>query len=267
MPPIDVDICDGSARCVGLKQPTRRDVSLAIRRFLIPSLTAALLVPVFCALGFWQLQRAHEKRALQAEYDRRATQPPVVLGTAQRTADEVQFFRVRADGIFETEYQVLWDNRIHHGVVGFHVITPFHIAGGETRVLVNRGWVPAGASRRDLPPTGTPRGTVTIRGVAVVPRREFGLGELDALNRSRVTVWQHLDLPRYAKEVGWSMLPIVVLLDPQSPGGFVREWARLDVGAAVHQGYAFQWFMLAAAVVVLYVVLLVRARRRAASIS
>jgi surfeit locus 1 family protein len=242
-------------------------VPLAIRNFLLPSLAALLLIPVFCALGFWQLQRAHEKRALQAEYDQRATRPPIVLGTERRAADDVQFFRVQADGVYETEYQVLWDNRIHRGVAGYHVMTPFRIAGGDTRVLVNRGWVPAGPSRRDLPGIDAPREPVTIHGIAVVPRPEFGLGELDALSRSRVTVWQHLDFTRYVKKVGWSMQPIVVLLDPQSPGGFVREWARLDVGAAVHQGYAVQWFTLAVAVVVLYLVLLVRARRHTPPLS
>ena len=233
-----------------------------IRTFVLPSLAALLLVPILCALGFWQLHRAQEKRALQAEYDQRATRPPIVLGTALRAADDVQFFRVQANGVYEPEYQVLWDNRIHHGVVGYFVMTPFRIAGGETRVLVNRGWTPAGPSRSDLPATDVPRESVVISGVAVVPRPEFGLGELDALNRFGVAVWQHLDLARYAKETGWSMQPIVVLLDPQSPGGFVREWARLDIGAAVHQGYAFQWFMLAAAAVVIYGVLLTRAIRQ-----
>jgi len=75
-------------------------------------------------------------------------------------------------------------------------------------------------------------------------------------------VWQQLDLARYTNAVGWPMQPIVVLLDPQGPGGYLREWSRLDVGVAVHQGYAFQWFALAAAVIVLYGVLMVRAIRR-----
>jgi surfeit locus 1 family protein len=232
------------------------------RKILLPTLAALLLVPTFCALGFWQLDRAREKRALQAEYDRRATQTPVVLGAAPRSADALQFSRVQATGIYETDYQLLWDNRIHHGVAGYHVITPFHLAGGDTRVLVNRGWVPMGASRADLPAIDPPHGTVTIAGVAVVPRPEFTLGALDALKRSRATVWQQLDLARYADRVGWPMEPVVILLDPQSPGGFVCEWARLDVGAAVHQGYAFQWFMLAAVAVGVYVVMLVRALRR-----
>lgn len=235
---------------------------VALRRFVVPTLAALLLVPAFCALGFWQLNRAHEKRELQAEYDRRAAQPPIVLGAAPRSAGALQFSRVQATGVYETDYQLLWDNRIHRGVAGYHVITPFHIGGGDTRVLVNRGWVPMGASRADLPAVDPPHGTVTIGGVAVVPRPEFTLGALDPLERSRVTVWQQIDLARYTREVGWPMEPVVILLDPQSPGGFVREWARLDVGAAVHQGYAFQWFMLAVVVIGVYGVLLVRALRR-----
>jgi surfeit locus 1 family protein len=235
----------------------------AVRRFLIPTLAMLLLTPAFLALGFWQLGRAQEKRELQAQYDRRATEPPIVLGSELRRADALHFFRVQARGTYENAYRILWDNRIHHGVVGYHVITPFRIDGGDTRVLVNRGWVPLGPDRDHPPATKPPRGTVTITGVAVVPRPEFSLGELDQLSRTRMTVWQWIDLARYAKQTGWPLQPIVILLDPQSPGGYVREWARLDTGVAMHQGYAFQWFMLAAATLVLYVVLMVRTVRRA----
>lgn len=230
-------------------------------KFIVPTLAALLLIPLFCALGYWQLTRAEEKRALQAEYDRRASQPPIPLGAAVRSADELQFFRVRATGVYEAERQLLWDNRIHHGVAGYHVITPLRIAGSETRVLVNRGWVAAGAERERLPAIDPPAGEVTVTGTAVVPRAEFALGELDPLETTRPTIWQHLDLARYAAQSGWTLQPIVVLLDPDRVGGYVREWARLDAGIAVHQGYAFQWFALAAAVFVVYVLLLIRARR------
>lgn len=238
---------------------------LAVRRFLLPTLVMLILVPGFSALGFWQLGRAQEKRELQSQYDQRATQPPIVLGSELRPAESLHFFRVQAHGTYENQYQILWDNRIHHGAVGYHVITPFRIAGGETRVLVNRGWVPLGSDREHPPAIDPPRTAVTITGVAVVPRPEFSLGALDPLGRTSVTVWQWLDLGRYAKQTGWSLQPIVVLLDPQSPGGYVREWARLDTGVAMHQGYAFQWFMFAVATLVLYIVLMMRALRRSRS--
>lgn len=58
--------------------------------------------------------------------------------------------------------------------------------------------------------------------------------------------------------------PVVILLDPRSPaGGFTRDWTRLDAGIAVHRGYAFQWFMLAATLLALY--LFFGFRRRAVS--
>lgn len=232
------------------------------RNFLVPTLAVLLLVPLFCSLGYWQLARAQEKRVMQTEYDRRATQAPIELDAAPRSAETLQYFRVQASGVYDTAYQVLWDNRIHRGAAGYHVLTPLRIAGGEMRVLVNRGWVPVGSDRDDPPAIDPPGGAVTVSGVAVVPHGGFTLGEPDALERTGPTVWQQLDLARYAGQVEWPLQPIVILLDPESPGGYVREWARLDAGIAVHQGYAFQWFTLAATVLAVYVVLLVRAIRR-----
>jgi surfeit locus 1 family protein len=234
-----------------------------VRKRLLPAFAALIVIGIFCALGLWQLQRAEEKRALQAEYDRRALQAPVALSAAVLPAETLQFFRVEAKGYYATDYQLLLDNRVHHGVAGYHVLTPLRIAGSETRVLVNRGWVPLGADRAQLPAIDPPRGEVTVSGVAVLPRAGFSLGTPDPLRRDAVTTWQQLDLARYAAETHLALQPVVILLDPQSPaGGFVRDWARLDTGIAVHQGYAFQWFALAVTVIVLLVYWSVRASRR-----
>ena len=46
---------------------------------------------------------------------------------------------------------------------------------------------------------------------------------------------------------------MVLLLDKDQPGGFVREWNPVVVGPERHVGYAVQWFALAAALVILYV--------------
>jgi surfeit locus 1 family protein len=233
------------------------------RRLLVPTLAALVAIPLFCGLGAWQLERAAEKRALQAEYDRRAEQPPVPLTPETVPAEAVQFGPVVARGTYDSEYELLWDNRIHDGRPGYHVLTPLRIEGGRTRVLVNRGWVPADPDRERLPATDAPDGTVTVRGTAVVPHMGLVLGELDPLTRTEPTVWQQIDLERYAAQVDWPLQPVVILLDPESPGGYVREWARLDAGVAVHQGYAFQWFTLAVAVAVMYGAWLVRTWRRA----
>jgi surfeit locus 1 family protein len=69
-----------------------------------------------------------------------------------------------------------------------------------------------------------------------------------------------MEMTRYAAAVPFPVQPVVVLLDPDSAGGFTRDWSRLDAGISVHQGYAFQWFMLAAALASIYLFMSLRRR-------
>lgn len=233
---------------------------------LAPSLAVAVLLPLFLYLGYWQLQRADEKRALQAEYDARAAGPAIQVEPRLQSAEQLQFYRVVAKGYYEPDHMILIDNRVHQGLPGYDVITPLHLSGGDVRLLVNRGWIPLGADRAHLPVIETPKGLVEVTGVATVPAdKVFTLGTPEPLSRGWQEVWQNMDMKRYRAAVPFPVQPVVVLLDPQSPaGGFTREWARLDAGIGVHEGYAFQWFMMAAALVVIY---LFMGRRRALAAS
>lgn len=221
------------------------------------------LCTLFVVLGFWQLDRAQQKRAVQAAYDARLSDARVQIEPRLQAADNLRFYRVVAEGTYEPTYQILIDNRVQNGRVGYHVITPLRIRGSDVRVLVNRGWVPLGQSREVLPPAPAPAGLQKVTGVATVPRdKVFTLGETEPLGDAWAPLWQHMDMKRYAEAVPFPLQPVVVLLDPDSAaGGFERQWLRLDAGIAVHQGYAFQWFMLAATLLVIYVVIGVRAAR------
>ncbi len=233
------------------------------RPTLFPSVLVAILVPALLYLGYWQLQRADEKRLLQAEYDTRASGAVVQVEPQAQRLEQLQFYRVIAKGHFESEYQVLIDNRVHHGRAGYHVITPLKLQGGNIRLLVNRGWVPVGDDRQQLPFIDTPEGLQEVTGVATVPSENvFTLAKPDSLNRAWQLVWQHMDMKRYAATAPFAIQPVVVLLDPESrASGFAREWNRLDTGIAVHQGYAFQWFMLAGATIIGYFFLSLRRPR------
>ncbi len=214
------------------------------RPTLLPALALAALVPVFIALGMWQSHRADEKQSLQDQYDQRASEPALQLGTSLQSAEALQFRHIVAHGKYDPDYQVLIDNRVHQSVAGYHVVTPLKLEGGDTRVLVNRGWVPLGQSRQVLPAIDSPAGAQEIRGVATVPlEKPFTLGAMPVAGWQ--PVWPHLDLKRYASSVPFAVQPIVILLDPDADAGFVRAWARLDAGITMHKGYAFQWFALA----------------------
>jgi surfeit locus 1 family protein len=229
-------------------------------RTIVGAVLLFALVLVFIALGCWQLQRAQYKQALQRQYDSRAAGASVALGQKVLEADNIRFRRVAVRGEYDPSYQILIDNRVHRGQAGYHVVTPLRIENGDTRVLVNRGWVPMGPSREHLPAVDPPAGMQEISGVAVVPAQDvFKLGDEEPRRRGWQPVWQHLDMARYAASVPFMTQPIVILLDSAHPTGYIREWPRLDAGIAVHHGYAFQWFALA---VMTMVILVVMARRK-----
>ncbi|KPK70215.1 MAG: hypothetical protein AMJ84_08245 [Acidithiobacillales bacterium SM23_46] len=232
------------------------------------ALTASVLVllPIFLLLGWWQLQRAEEKRQLQAQYDALSRDEPVWISRHQESAEALRFHRVRVRGVYEPRFQILLDNRVQQGQAGYHVLTPLRIEDSDMRILVNRGWVPLGESRARPPQIDTPSEPVEVLGVATLPS-EVPLKLVAPPGAGAwQLVWPYLDLASYRAAAGFQVQPVVVLLDPQSPaGGFERHWTRLDAGIAVHQGYAFQWFALAVALLAVYVYLGVRAGRAAPS--
>ncbi len=236
---------------------------LRFRPSVAPTVAVAVLLPVLAALGFWQLGRAEQKMRLQAEYDTRLNEPPVALGGGPVEAAAVQHRRVAARGHYDAERLILLDNRVYRGRVGYQVLTPLRLEGGETRVLVNRGWIPLGASREALPPVETPRGLQQLTGLIAVPSASFFTFESRAPGGSWETVWQNLDLVRYQASVSFPVLPVVILLDPSAAGGFAREWVRPDAGIATHRGYAIQWFALAAVLAVFYVAANLKRERHA----
>lgn len=218
-----------------------------------PTTAVVLLVPACIAAGFWQLDRAGQKQALQDEYDTRTRAPALAIEVTPQDADHLRYRRVQAQGRYETERQILLENRVHRGRPGYHVITPLRIGGSDMRVLVNRGWVPFGSSRDEPPAVETPKGVVTVTGVATVPSTGGFRLELKDKPAGWQWQWPYFDIPRYRAAVNFPVQPVVILLDPQAEaGGFVRDWMRLEAGIAVHHGYAFQWFMLALTLLILY---------------
>jgi len=212
---------------------------------LVPALLLALPMPLFVALGVWQLDRATGKR-LQAEtLVAREHLPPLWLTTLAPSAEAVRYRQVRARGAFEPESQFFIENRHQGQRTGFHVIAPLHLEGSDIRVLVNRGWLPAGPTNA-LPDAPLPTGTVEVGGVAEVALSPFlTLGGPDAASHWG-NRWPYLTLSLYAATVNHPVEPFVILEDPSDPSGFSREWPREVPNEGMHLGYAIQWFTFAA---------------------
>ena len=66
------------------------------------------------------------------------------------TNQSPEWSRVFVDGIFDGSKQILIDNQIHNGKVGYKIFTPFKFDDNQI-VLIDRGWIAQGQSRSDLP--------------------------------------------------------------------------------------------------------------------
>lgn len=227
----------------------------AFGRVFAPSwpmtLATVVLLAVFVSLGRWQWQRGTDKQAVWSEYERNAA--AIDLGT--RDPDTLErFAHVRMSGRFDVAHQFLLDNRSHAGKPGYEVLTPFlPDAGG--RILVNRGWVPFSGYRDRLPDVtfaGDPALTIT--------------GYLDELPASGLasgraapapgSSWPKLtSFPSHSEleaALGEKLSRRMLLLDPASAGGYVREWKPPGLAPTRHLSYAIQWWGFAVVLLVIY---------------
>jgi surfeit locus 1 family protein len=212
---------------------------------------AAAACALFVALGNWQSRRAEEKLEAQRSRDALAALPPAALAPARvAAAAEYAGRRVTVRGEYLPRHTVLIDNRVHKGVAGYHVVTPFRIEDGPLHVLVNRGWVAGGPRRDRLPEITTPPGAQRIEGLAVQPKdRTYEL----APDAAPGPVRQQLLIERIGADTGLALQPVVVLLTSDAPDSFVRAWDRPDAGANTNRAYALQWYALAVLTAALYV--------------
>lgn len=216
---------------------------------LWPTLAALFFLVLTLWLGNWQSGRADTKRALQARYDAAALAAPIHVGGAPLDRDSVLYRKLEAQGVFDDAHTILLDNRVMNGVAGYHVLTPLKIDGGARALLVNRGWVAAGRTRQQVPLPPAPRGRVKLEGMAVDPHSRYV--EL-AATAPQGRVWQNLDFGRYASSSGLTLHPVLLLQTSPANDGLQRNWPRPDSGVAMHVGYAFQWYSLAATLAVLW---------------
>lgn len=230
-------------------------MALGARRFrpsMLPAVAALAAIALTVSLGNWQSRRAEEKLARGRELDEAARHAALVLPPRTVDARDYEFRKVSARGEFLPKYTILLDNKVLRGQVGYQVLTPLRMAGGDAHVLVNRGWVAAGVRRDALPPIRTPAGATDVQGVAMVPAGY--IFELDGKTEEGV-VWQNLVLARYAKWSGLKLQPFVLQQTSEAADGLARVWVRPDTGADKHRGYAFQWYALAITILILYVAL------------
>lgn len=203
----------------------------------------------------WQLERADEKQQLLDQFERGQAQ--TVTLAVEDVGRTNRYQHVRVKGQYDDDHQILLDNMPSTtGRAGFRVLTPLQMADNSW-LLVDRGWVPLGATRAQLPDVQVTQqpGEVTGR-IDELPQPGMRLGENPA---SADANWPRvLTYPRHAeleKILDRPLLPRVLLLDGAQPQGYERAWgANFGIGPSRHLAYAVQWFAMAFAMVCVFVI-------------
>ena len=225
---------------------------------LITSIFAVIFFLLFLNLGFWQLDRAEQKRELQSFFNERQAQETIDLNNSFiEDNDNILWRKVSATGSFLERQQILLDNQVSVGQAGYYVYTPFTVKNSEDVFLVNRGWIPIGGDRNKSPNLILTEGEVTIQGVfKKEPRTGVLLMENQAekLN-TNVTRFQKIDITEISAVTKIKLFPYLIRLSSGSEYGYIRNWKPRNSGENVHIGYAYQWFAFALTLFIIYFVM------------
>lgn len=217
------------------------------------ALWAMILFPCLLGLGSWQLQRATTKESLLAADLQYQQLAPVSLAEVFEPASGLL---VHLDGHFDERRAFLLDNRTRGGRAGYEVLSPFRLADGTWRVLVNRGWTPASPYRQVLPEIRPVEGRTAVQGRLHFPVQPLVLAHRREPASGWPRVVQKVDMEILASQLGPGapLFPHVVRLDADSPGAYEAQWEELStpISAQRHRAYALQWFAMAAALLILY---------------
>ncbi len=245
-----------------------------MRRFLRPwwvvsHVLVVALVVVLINLGFWQLRRLEERRDLNALQDDRTAAAVVPVGSladeiaSAGSVDIAEYRLVEVTGRYRSDDEVAVRGRSLNGRPGVWLLTPLVPADGPA-LVVNRGWVPQGASDpASRAPAPAPVGEVVVRGAVRLSEQRSGLGVADPAD-GRLGSLARPDIGRYAAQLDYPVHPFYLQLNSQDPppGDYPLMLALPARGDGPHLGYAVQWFIFSIIAVAGYPLVLRHVARR-----
>ena len=222
---------------------------------LIPTIIFLLALPILLRLGFWQLDRAEEKRGLISLFQQQNELGSLYIKDMMKLDHKLNYRSAKVTGKYNLEKQIFIDNKIHQGKTGVYALTPFKLNNSEYSILINRGWVPMAIDRLTLPSITTTNEELTLFGkIKMQSKKPFTVGERFQSNQGWPALMQWINLPEIEKISGLKLLPYVLLLDEKEQSGYVRNWKPVVMQPEKSTSYAVQWFALALALTIIYIV-------------
>jgi surfeit locus 1 family protein len=215
----------------------------------LPFVIGFALVVQFAGLGAWQISRGLEKRAQQELFSDDSSHTDWSDGMAVRP-----YQRLKVRGELDLSHQVLLDNIILNGRIGYYVITPLIVGADAPVLLVNRGWKEKTGEKLEPASLGVDESSLEIHGRAgSLPKAGYKMGEAFSAGGSWPRHAVYPSMADFAAELGREVQPFVLLMDSGDGPGFVRHWVPEEMGPGRHFAYALQWFAMGAVLAVLLI--------------
>ena len=227
------------------------------RSLILPGVLISLTVWGLLSLGFWQLDRAEEKRGIESTIVA-AQSNPAQLVEANEILDK-EHYRVLLNGYFDTNKQFIYDNQIVKGNAGYYVLTPF-VLNAQTAILVNRGFVPWYGKRGELVDIKIDGHPSTIEVGLIKPKQRIEL-ESQEIDTTFPILIQSLDHDQLSQLSNYQIIPMLAQLDVKASNGFFRQWKPFYGSVDKHLGYALQWFLMALVLSIIAIRLLIKNSR------
>ena len=228
-------------------------------RFLLPSILITATFAFLVSLGFWQLERADEKRGIEASI-KLANTGSVELIKDEEILENKEYYEVRLQGKYLSDKQFIYDNQIVNQVSGYYVLTPYALEGQSKTILINRGFIPWNGRRDKLADIDIGQDAREIKVLISKPVKRMELKPTEIGIQFPILI-QSIDLQDMASLASVDFSSVIGLLDPSASNGFVRKWEPYTGSIEKHIGYAVQWFLMALVLAIIGIRIAIKQRK------
>ena len=229
-------------------------------RFFLPSILITATFAFLVSLGFWQLDRADEKRGIEASI-KLANTGSIELIVEEESLKNKEYYEVRLQGTYLSDKQFIYDNQIVDQVSGYYVLTPYALAGQSKAILINRGFIPWNGRRDKLADIVVGQDAREIKVLISKPIKRMELKLTESGIEFPVLI-QSIDLQDMASLASIDFSSVIGLLDSSASNGFIRKLEPYTGSIEKHIGYAVQWFLMALVLAIIGIRIAIKQRKK-----
>ena len=227
-------------------------------KFIIATILIILILGLLIGLGFWQLDRAQEKRLINENIRKTQTINRILVKNANEILTK-EHHKILLNGHYDNNKQFIYDNQTQKNNAGYYVLTPF-LLNNDSAILINRGFVSWQGNRNKLIDTTINSNNTTIKVRLIKPVKRIELKKNTTTLKFPLLI-QSLDINKLQKLTNYEIIPMIALLNENAENGFYRKWQTPLANIHKHLAYAMQWFLMALALLIIAIILIIKYKK------